>query len=119
MAYQVIRADWILYHSLSLYGSSGLYFDNGAWHTAYGVSQNPNPNLKWESTSMFNVGVDFSLFQSRINGTIEYYDKVTSDLLYSYSVPVPPYMYTTMMANVGAMSNKGLELNFVGRCHQD
>jgi TonB-linked SusC/RagA family outer membrane protein len=102
------------YTSLSLYGSSGLYFDNGAWHTAYGVSQNPNPNLKWESTAMFNVGVDFSLFESRINGTIEYYDKKTSDLLYSYSVPVPPYMYTTMMANVGAMSNKGIELTLSG-----
>jgi TonB-linked SusC/RagA family outer membrane protein len=102
------------YTSLSLYGSSGLYFDNGAWHTAYGVSQNPNPNLKWESTAMFNVGVDFSLFQSRINGTIEYYDKRTSDLLYSYSVPVPPYMYTTMMANVGAMSNKGIEFTLSG-----
>jgi TonB-dependent starch-binding outer membrane protein SusC len=102
------------YTSLSLYGSSGLYFDNGAWHTAYGVSQNPNPNLKWESTAMFNVGLDFSLFKSRINGTIEYYDKQTDDLLYSYSVPVPPYMYATMMANVGAMSNKGLELTLSG-----
>ncbi len=51
------------YQSLSLYGSSGLYFDNGAWHTAYGVSQNPNPDLKWETTSMFNVGVDFSIFE--------------------------------------------------------
>lgn len=102
------------YTSLSLYGSSGLYFDNGAWHTAYGVSQNPNPNLKWESTAMFNVGIDFSLFKSRVNGTIEYYDKKTSDLLYSYAVPVPPYMFPTMMANVGAMSNKGIELTLSG-----
>ncbi len=102
------------YQSLSLYGSSGLYFDNGAWHTAYGVSQNPNPNLKWESTSMFNVGLDFSIFDARLNGTIEYYNKVTNDLLYSYSVPVPPYMYTTMMANVGSMENKGIELTLTG-----
>lgn len=102
------------YQSLSLYGSSGLYFDNGAWHTAYGVSQNPNPNLKWESTSMFNVGLDFSLFKSRINGTIEYYDKLTEDLLYRYAVPVPPNMYPTTMANVGSMSNKGIELTLSG-----
>jgi iron complex outermembrane receptor protein len=102
------------YQSLSLYGSSGLYFDNGAWHTAYGVSQNPNPNLKWESTSMFNVGIDYSLFDSRINGTIEYYNKITDDLLYSYSVPVPPYMYSTMMANVGSMENKGIEFTLSG-----
>ena len=102
------------YQSLSLYGSSGLYFDNGAWHTAYGVSQNPNPNLKWESTSMFNVGLDFSLFKSRINGTIEYYDKLTEDLLYRYAVPVPPNMYPTTIANVGSMSNKGIELTLSG-----
>jgi iron complex outermembrane receptor protein len=102
------------YQSLSLYGSSGLYYDNGSWHTAYGVSQNPNPNLKWESTSMFNVGLDFSVFDARINGTIEYYNKVTDDLLYNYSVPVPPYMYSTMMANVGSMENKGIELSLTG-----
>ncbi len=102
------------YQSLSLYGSSGLYYDNGAWHTAYGVSQNPNPNLKWESTSMFNVGIDFSLFSARLSGTIEYYNKLTKDLLYNYSVPVPPYMYTTMMANVGSMENKGIELTLSG-----
>jgi len=102
------------YQSLSLYGSSGLYFDNGAWHTAYGVSQNPNPNLKWESTSMFNVGLDFSVFDARINGTIEYYNKVTNDLLYNYSVPVPPYMYATMLANVGSMENKGIEVTLTG-----
>ena len=102
------------YQSLSLYGSAGQYFDSGAWHTAYSVSQNPNPNLKWESTSQFNVGVDFSLFEARINGTIEYYNRVTKDLLYSYPVPSPPYMYTTMVANVGSMENKGLELTLSG-----
>lgn len=98
------------YQSISLYGSSGLYYDNGNWHTAYAVSQNPNPDLRWESTSMFNIGIDFSFLNARINGTIEYYDKVTDDLLYNYPVPVPPYMYSSMMANVGSMSNKGIEL---------
>jgi iron complex outermembrane receptor protein len=102
------------YQSLSLYGSAGQYFDTGAWHTAYSVSQNPNPNLKWESTSQFNVGVDFSLYNARINGTIEYYNRVTRDLLYSYPVPSPPYMYTSMVANVGSMENKGLELTLTG-----
>jgi len=102
------------YQSMSLYGSSGLYYDNGKWHTAYSVSQNPNPNLKWETTSMFNVGLDFSLFNARLSGTIEYYDKTTDDLLYNYAVPVPPYMYSTMAANVGSMSNKGIELTLTG-----
>lgn len=102
------------YQSLSLYGSTGLYYDNGAWHTAYSVSQNPNPDLKWESTAQFNVGVDFSLFDARINGTVEYYKRTTKDLLYSYPVPSPPYLYTTMVANVGSMENKGIELMLNG-----
>lgn len=97
------------YQSLQLYGSSGTYWDTGAWHTAYSVSQNPNPDLRWEQTASFNVGIDYSIFDSRINGTIEYYDRRTSDLLYRYSVPVPPYLYSSMTANVGTMKNSGIE----------
>lgn len=102
------------YKSLQLYGASGQYYDNGKWYTAYQISQNANPDLKWEETSMFNVGVDFSFFKNRINGTVEFYDKETKDLLYNYSVPVPPYLYSTMLANVGSMSNKGIELLLSG-----
>lgn len=102
------------YQSMSLYGTSGLYYDNGSWRNSYSVSQNPNPDLRWETTSMFNVGVDFSVLNARISGTIEYYDKVTEDLLYRYPVPVPPYMYSEMYANVGSMSNKGIEFTLTG-----
>ncbi|MGE5420384.1 MAG: SusC/RagA family TonB-linked outer membrane protein, partial [Chloroflexota bacterium] len=102
------------YQSMSLYGTSGLYYDNGAWRNSYSVSQNPNPDLRWETTSMFNIGLDFSLLNARISGTVEYYDKLTEDLLYNYAVPVPPYMYSTMAANVGSMSNKGIELTLTG-----
>ncbi|HLN55331.1 MAG TPA: SusC/RagA family TonB-linked outer membrane protein, partial [Bacteroidales bacterium] len=102
------------YQSLSLYGTSGLYYDNGAWRNSYSVSQNPNPDLRWETTSMFNIGVDFSLLNARISGTVEYYDKLTEDLLYKYPVPVPPYMYAEMFANVGSMSNKGIEVTLTG-----
>jgi len=102
------------YKSLQLYGASGQYYDNGKWYTAYQISQNANPDLKWEETSMFNIGVDYSFADSRINGTIEYYDKRTKDLLYNYSVPVPPYLYSTMLANVGSMSNKGVEVLISG-----
>ncbi|HLP72973.1 MAG TPA: TonB-dependent receptor [Bacteroidales bacterium] len=102
------------YQSMSLYGTSGLYYDNGAWHNSYSVSQNPNPDLRWETTAMFNVGLDFSVLDARVSGTIEYYNKNTKDLLYDYSVPVPPYMYATMAANVGSMSNKGIEVTLTG-----
>jgi TonB-dependent starch-binding outer membrane protein SusC len=98
------------YRSLQLYGAAGQYYDNGKWYRAYQISQNANPNLKWEETSMFNVGLDFSFGNSRLNGTVEYYDKKTNDLLYTYQVPVPPYLHPNMLANVGSMSNKGVEV---------
>lgn len=102
------------YKSLQLYGTSGQYYDNGNWYRAYQISQNANPDLKWEETSMFNIGLDYSFLNNRINGTIEYYDKQTDDLLYTYQVPVPPYLYPDMLANVGSMSNKGVEFLISG-----
>ena len=98
------------YRTLQLYGTSGTYYDNGAWLTAYRISQNANPNLKWEETAMFNVGLDFYLFNNRVSGNIEWYDKRTKDMLYTYRVPTPPYLHEDMMANVGDMRNTGIEL---------
>lgn len=98
------------YKSLQLYGSEGTYFDDGEWLAAYKISQNANPDLKWESTVMLNIGVDFSFFNNRFGGTIEWYDKRTSDMLYTYRVPTPPYVYEKMQANVGDMKNTGIEV---------
>ncbi len=98
------------YKTLRLYGTSGIYYNDGSWLTAYAISQNENPDLKWESTSTTNVGLDFSFFKGRVGGTVEWYDKLTSDMLYTYSVPTPPYVYSEMMANVGDMQNRGLEV---------
>lgn len=98
------------YKSLELYQASGTYYSNGSQLTAFKVAQNANPNLKWEQTSMLNVGLDFTLFNSRLNGTIEWYSKQTSDMLYTYKVPTPTYVYDKIAANVGDMSNKGIEV---------
>ncbi|MVZ62519.1 SusC/RagA family TonB-linked outer membrane protein [Sphingobacterium humi] len=106
------------YQTLELYASSGRYYDNGSWYQAYKIGQNANPNLKWEETAMFNIGVDFALLKSRLSGTIEYYNKNTNDLLYMYQVPVPPYLYPSMIANVGSMSNKGVEVLLNGTAIQ-
>ncbi|MDR1407288.1 MAG: SusC/RagA family TonB-linked outer membrane protein, partial [Tannerella sp.] len=99
------------YNTLELYGYGGNYYDNGAWHTGYTISQNANSDLQWEQTSMLNFGLDFGIFGSRFNGRIEYYQKKTSNMLYNYPVPTPPYMYNEMMANVGDMKNTGFELS--------
>lgn len=102
------------YKSLALYDRGSEYYDNGEWHNTFLYSQNDNPNLKWEQTATFNSGIDFGLFGNRINGSIDYYIKKTSDLLYVYNVPVPPNLYSTMLANVGDMENKGIELVISG-----
>lgn len=100
------------YKSLSILGvGRDSYYDpaTGTWALAYSPIQNPNRDLKWESTKQLNIGLDFSLFD-RITGSIEYYDKQTEDLLYTYQVPQPPYLVGTMLANVGDLSNKGIEV---------
>ena len=98
------------YKSLELYQASGTYYSNGSQLTAFKVSQNANPDLKWEQTAMLNIGLDFTLFDNRLNGTVEWYNKKTSDMLYTYKVPTPTYVYDQIAANVGDMSNKGVEI---------
>lgn len=98
------------YKTLELYGASDKYYDSGSWLTGYKIDQNANPDLKWEQTSMLNIGLDFQLFNGRLGGTVEWYDKRTKDMLYTYTVPSPPYLYREMMANVGDMKNTGIEV---------
>src|SRR5690606_38396999 len=98
------------YRSLQLYGISGQYYDAGNWYAAYKINQNANPNLKWEESKMFNIGIDVASWDNRFSATVEYYNKTTSDLLFTYDVAVPPFLYAEMLANVGAMSNKGFEV---------
>lgn len=98
------------YKSLELYEASGTFYSNGSQLTAFKVSQNANPDLKWEQTAMLNIGLDFTLFDNRLNGTVEWYNKKTSDMLYTYKVPTPTYVYDKIAANVGDMSNKGIEI---------
>ncbi len=76
-----------------------------------GPTRNANSDLKWERTGMFNVGMDFSFFNSRLNGTIELYDKRTKDLIADYQVSTTRYPYNWLTANVGEISNKGIEFS--------
>lgn len=101
------------YKSLAVLSADGAsYYDaaSGTWKKSYVQAQNVNPNLKWESTAQLNIGLDFGIF-NRINGTIEFYHKKTSDLLWTYPVPQPPYQVGTMLANVGDLVNKGIEVS--------
>ena len=73
-----------------------------------------NPDLKWEKTSGFNFGLDFALFNNRINGNIEFYTTKTKDLLYAVSIPSITG-FNSIMSNVGEIKNHGFELTINSR----
>ena len=77
-----------------------------------GVLQNPNPDLRWEKTTMVNAGLDFALLKNRLSGTLEVYSKTTSDLIWNYTTPT--FVVTKATANVGKMRNTGIELTLNG-----
>lgn len=98
------------YRALQLLTTGGRFYYNGQWVTTYPPASNPNPNLKWERKGELNIGLDFGLLKNRISGSADYYVRNTSDLLWTYSVPVPPNVYNQIYTNVGKMRNSGIEL---------
>lgn len=72
-----------------------------------------NKDITWETSHAFNAGFDFELFGSRFNGTVEYFNRKTSDLLYNQPVPIS-YGYSSIPKNVGSIVNQGIELDFNG-----
>ena len=118
-----LRAGWGItgvipgssYLSLLRYSyNGGNYYRNGKWNKGLKAASNPNPDLKWETAREFNAGIDWSVFNDRLSGSFDYYNKKTSDMLYDYTVPSPPNLYTTTTANVGEMRNTGFELMIKG-----
>ena len=97
------------YESLATYSTGGSYLVDGSWITGYQPSNNANPELGWEKLSSANYGIDFMLF-NRLYGSIEYFDRRSQDLLYDYTAPQPPYVYDTILVNVGTTKNTGMEL---------
>ena len=102
------------YNTQFILGSVGRYFDPSAanqYPQSYAPTQNANPDLKWEERHGTNVGIDFSLFNHRLSGDFNVFSDKTKNLLYNYQVPVPPFYVPTILANVGDLTNKGLELS--------
>ncbi len=105
------------FYARQTYASTGwfTYVDSNGTTSDYlvlGVDRNSNSDLKWEKTSMFNIGLDYGFFNNRLTGTIEWYSKQTSDLIYTYTVSTTRYPVDELLANVGDISNKGIELTF-------
>ena len=103
------RSDFDAYRSLSTYSGYGVYLIDNEWIKGYAPSLNANPDLAWEKSTAFNVGVDFVPFDSRLRGSVEYFDRRSQDLLYNYTAPQPPFIYNTILVNVGTTKNTGIE----------
>ena len=97
--------------SVALLSNGGTFWYNGAYVNTYTVSQNVNPDLKWEKKYEYNLGVDFALLDNRLSGSFDTYYRHTKDLLWDYEVPTPPYQYPTLLANAGVMDSYGVELS--------
>lgn len=102
-----------IYSALSKLGTTK-YLSNGSYVSGIYSNTMANSNLKWEKTKAFNLGVDFSVLNNRLSGTMEYYDMVTNDLLLTRSLPTI-IGYASVMSNMGEIENKGFELTLNSR----
>lgn len=98
------------YRAQRLYSGAGNYFINGQWIQGFGPGNNYNPNLQWERSINFNVGVDFELTNNKLSGSIEYYNRTSDGLLGQYDVAVPPNIHAQTWVNVGTIKNVGAEI---------
>jgi iron complex outermembrane receptor protein len=98
----------------TLGATSAGYIVGGQRITTVLPQQYANPGLRWEQTAQFDAGVDFTLFDNRLRGTVDYYVKKTTDLLLRIPVPSPTAV-STQLANVGSVENKGVEIELTGK----
>lgn len=96
------------YQTFAKLGTSGPIFGNGK-NIGFGLSSMANDDLKWETTTQTDLGVDFGFFNNRLTVGIDYYWKQTRDLLYQATLP-PSSGYSSMLRNLGRIDNKGFEI---------
>ncbi len=93
---------------------SWTYYD-GKWIRVYGLKQNQNRDLKWETKKEVDLGLDFSFFNHRIAGRLDYYNRKIEDAIYSgIQVPSPPAVFATSTVNIGTIKNNGFEFELSG-----
>ena len=98
------------YISLVTLGTGGVYPQEGVYYQTYGAARNPNPDLKWEKKGEWNLGFDFRLFNNKLGGSLDLYNRETVDVLNNYTAQQPPFVKSTIYTNVGSINNKGIEL---------
>jgi iron complex outermembrane receptor protein len=102
------------YNTLVTLAAAGNTYDptnsNNLYPVGFAPNQNPNADLLWEERHGKNIGADFSLFKNRVSGSISAFNDLTKNLLFTYSVQVPPNFVPYVLANVGSLTNKGVEI---------
>lgn len=99
------------YQSLTRYSYGSIYYmDGNSWKQGLEVASNPNSDLRWEKSTEYNLGIDFSVLQNRLGMSVDIYNKKTTDLLFTYNVPTPPNLYSKTFANGGSVRNRGIEI---------
>jgi len=83
---------------------------NGNYVTALGPASNPNPDLKWEEKTELNFGIDFIALNSKLSGSIDYFERNTTDLLRVTPVASPPNIFSSTLLNLGELDTKGFEI---------
>ena len=98
------------YQSLTLLSPMGIVQAEGLPEVLLGLTRNANPDLTWEKTQTANVGLEFGVWKNRLVLTADYYYSYIYDMLYHYTVPVPPFVFDKLLANLGKMENQGVEI---------
>ena len=99
------------YTTMALVRPNGVTPVGNAPLVTYESMKNVNPDLKWEVKHTFNAGFDLSMYGNRLLLSVNYYNSKTTDMLYQYNVSVPPFPYSTLLANLGSMRNSGTEVS--------
>lgn len=97
------------YQSFIRFRNGSLAYVNGNWVSSYTLLQIANPDLQWEKTATTNLGLDFAILKGKLSGTVEVYKKKTTEMLYTYDLPSPPFPSNNITGNGGEMINKGVE----------
>lgn len=97
--------------STQLVGASGVTYFGGSQITNFVITQNANSDLRWETRKQTNLGVDFGVLRNKLSGSVDVFRAITSNLLFNYTVPQPPFPYGSILANVGKLLNEGVEVS--------
>ena len=106
------RSGFDRYKAQAIYTGYGRYMnDEGQWIQVFGPGNNPNRDLHWEKQISYNLGIDYTLFNRKLSGSLDCFIRKGSDVIANYDAPVPPNIHEQIFTNVGSTSTRGVELN--------